>query len=37
MSTTKVSAAMQDAGAIVQVVNVQDGAVSNRDYGNGRR
>ena len=29
MSTTKVSAAMRDAGAIVQVVNVQDGATSS--------
>ncbi len=28
MSTTKVSAAMQDAGAIVQVVNTLDGAVA---------
>ena len=28
MSTTKVSAAMQNAGAIVQVVNVMDGAVA---------
>ena len=28
MSTTKVSAAMQDAGAIVQVVNTQTGAVA---------